>query len=156
MNEDIVLLETAKLAFDAGFDWPCYFCYSDSNNEHSIESAVDFTGELYFGLSEMENDALNTDLQSYLAPTQDALRKWLMEVHNIYVLPYVLSHAVITAIKSRPSVMDGYKKRYQCNIYRGDIDQGDWTYTNMVGADSYQEVLELGLQDALNLIKDGN
>ena len=66
MKDELVTIETAKLAKEKGFNWgeKCYFdinpnsqamCYSETNPSH------------------------------FLMPTQSLLQKWLREVHNIHI-----------------------------------------------------------------------
>jgi len=73
------------------------------------------------------------------APTQGLLQKWLREIHKIDVLPILRSSG-----------------KYSYDIYHYDTPNqiGERTrYTCMNSFSNYEECLELGLQEALKLIK---
>lgn len=76
------------------------------------------------------------------APTQSLLQKWLREIHNIYVESHYF-HGY-----------DEDRFYYEIKIksnenYLGNQDSDDNIYT-------YEQALELGLQEGLNLIKKKN
>jgi hypothetical protein len=73
----------------------------------------------------------------YSAPTQSLLQKWLREVHDIQVNP---NHT--------------YTKSNICLGYNLSIESGKYNYLGKyIYGDSYEDVLEAGLQEALKLIK---
>lgn len=77
MKDQLISLETAKLAKEKGFDIEVNNHYSDFN-QIDIEHLMD--------------DCKNSELEpfEYSAPTQSLLQKWLREEHNLhpYVTPY--------------------------------------------------------------------
>ena len=78
-----------------------------------------------------ENALVYEEFQDVMsAPTQSLLQKWLREVHNIdvNVLPY-----------------NKTKKEYEVYV--------DLAVTTWSGYKTYEEALEVGLQEALKLIK---
>lgn len=138
MKEQIVSLKTAELAKEKGFNESCINCYGfnkqleDPNNLwfYSCEGGMQID-DWYFNH--------NTDSRCrYSAPSQSLLQRWLREEHNIIVmiLPYKdFAADVNDSIMYMPiiySVKD-YKK-----------------------FKTYEEALEEGLYQALNLIeRDG-
>lgn len=70
-------------------------------------------------------------------PTQSDLQKWLREVHDIHVNP---NHSYTISLISLG--------------YNLSVDSGKYKYSGkFIYGDSYEEVLELGLQDGLKQIK---
>ena len=128
MEEQLISFETAKLAKEKGFD----FIY-----------------------------IIDNELTKHSLITQSLLAKWLREVHNIIVdvsLDFLNSHTK-ESIKYSPTfyTYSNNKKRF-------------WIYTDYINSDectkkmqeempifqnysTYEEALEIGLQEALKLIK---
>lgn len=77
------------------------------------------------------NDRTDNSLAQYSAPTQSLLQKWLREVHEIII--YVI-----------PSYIEDESLVYKCNGFDNYIQ---------VQRQTYEEALEIGLQEALKLIK---
>jgi hypothetical protein len=72
----------------------------------------------------------------YHAPTQSLLQKWLREVHNIHI-----------------DINTMYLSKGKCwDCYIGEIS-GESSIWNKEVKGSYEEALEVGLQEALKLIK---
>jgi hypothetical protein len=129
MEEQLISLDTAKLAKEKGFDEP-------SRKGYMLNGETDS-----FCFNETrKNSTLNKDKYERndfvcVAPTQSLLQKWLREVHNIDILV---------------DSVGGVKGYYYCIQ---DIKTGDklieWNYDYSI----YEEALEKGLQEALKLIK---
>jgi len=106
MKEQLVTFETAKLAKEKGFDISTHSYYFEDNKfkENSIKGTNGYYGDEYeFNLSEFNenwNDKWLTKkdgdrcfgcskqqgyLETFSAPTQSLLQKWLREVHKINV-----------------------------------------------------------------------
>ena len=145
IQENIVSFETAKLAKEKGFFIKTR-CYYNSDNplsanielkEHSTFSSIPY-GEEY---TEKHGD---TKFLSYQietinnAPTQALLQKWLRDAHHIYV----------TALPSYTDNSDNKKHFFEVSVKGRTMqffDKHDYTKT-------YEESLEIGLQEALKLI----
>lgn len=122
MQEELITFETAKLAKEKGFVNYTPIKYDLQGEDESCD-----TNEFYH---------LVLKANHYAKPTQSLLQKWLREVHNIYVEPFVLT--------------DTKDLSFTCSIAKGtkliDANQID-------EYDTYEEALEVGLQEALKLIK---
>ena len=133
MKEQIITFETAVLAKEKGFYWKVDNYYNIPNEKlHAFKlfKTKQFKLECAKGdyvPIDWNNSKFNNICLS--APTQSLLQKWLREVHDIHVV-------IVGSPKYSPCVMlDG------TNYWRQDDEL------------SYEEALEMGLQQALNLIK---
>lgn len=131
-NESLVKLETAFLAQEKGFNWNTVFGL-DSFNRIRAKLAHNTEGSF---ISWDKHD------HNLRLPTQAVLQKWLREKHNLYV-------------ESNPNASGyGWFIDKTCGTYikssefEGPNDGGRW--------DKYEEALEIGLQEALKLVKNGN
>jgi len=147
MKEQVISFDTAKLAKEKGFDEPCLDAYNLRGNLYSngwCEYINDNDCELPFtSLALREKDVL--------APTQSLLQKWLREKHNIglwisigIMYPKLVFEAEISYIENGSGKFKEITPKLP-EYY--DIDYSD-TYSL-----SYEEALEIGLQEALKLIK---
>lgn len=135
MEEKIVEFRTAELASEKGFNTPCRNAYNIKSKE--IENALNFTGEEFFTELEIEASNDNED-SSILAPDQSLLQKWLREVYGIHVEPKV------------DVIIDHSKYAYWLKVTKGAVSSGklpSYVYN------TYEEALEAGLVEALNLIE---
>lgn len=82
MKEQLIELETARLAKEKGFDWECLLCYTGT------------TQEIWRNDYSPKNWNKNTHHIS--APTQSLLQKWLREEKGIFVYctPYTFDYSV--------------------------------------------------------------
>ena len=136
MKEQLISFETAKLAKERGFNIPIqyvvnnvYQVYNINNNTISIHSnAV---------------DNWNNFDSVYSAPTQSLLQKWLREVHNLHLY-----------IDTTPSFeqMESHKSKYKVSV-KVPFKPFRWTTGHYYLGNTYEEVLEKGLQEALKLIE---
>ncbi len=129
MTEQLVKFETARLAKEQGFDWGCQDCFNSHGNTYSngwCEILDDwFEGQDFFN-SKIEKK--QTSHKYYTLPTQSLLQKWLREEHDIKIIPPV-----------------HYSRfGYSCNI----IYNEDTKFF-----ETYEEALEIELQEALRKIK---
>jgi hypothetical protein len=117
-------LETAKLAKEKGYDESCSSVFVDGNPKE-------------LGGVQRKNSTYQNQITR---PTQSDLQKWLREVHNIYVnSDYYHGY---------PEVRFYYDvKILSDDNYNGNQDSDDNIYT-------YEQAMELGLQEALKLIED--
>lgn len=141
MKEQLISFETAKLAKEKGF-------YINTNGNFSREKSAIWLNPTYYELSKyyFENDEL---LISKV--TQSLLQKWLREVHEIHVCIIVwrdmdhVDNYIVSIIK--PAYI---KPLYDIDLDGLDImDESKDLYFKH----SYEEALEVGLQEALKLIK---
>ena len=128
MQEQRISFETAKLAKEKGFilNYPTA-CYTDDGQLWVSENLLSerITGK-------------PKPLLIFNAPTQSLLQKWLREKHNILVEPSWEGTHEIYSINYRIIILGNtiYKD------FRGCFD-----------GQSYEQALEVGLQEALKLIK---
>lgn len=130
MKEQLINFETAKLAKEKGFDVPTRDFYADESWE---DEKVYNCGTV--GYPEFTNDMESDHGFGNITPTstQSLLQKWLREVHNIDVE----SRGVRYTGDSKTSYYQPYMN--------GSI-------LAMVRYNSYEEALEIALQEALKLI----
>ncbi len=138
MKENIVSFQVAKLAKEKGFEIETLYFYTKPNSKMF---GLDEQGRSYSikniskKLYKCGEDAALSIKNVYLAPTQALLQKWLREVHNIHIdIPYmdeVLKYGYkITTILNNTESEEVFK------------------------FNTYEEALEIGLFEALNLIKN--
>lgn len=131
MKEQIINFETAKLAKEKGFtgfyDTTEYIqMYDNGYSEDSFTKLVEKQGQ----------DEIDVDY-FLLAPTQSLLQKWLRDIHNIYVS--VASNSLDIHFPMNQILEDGGSQMAGpkfLKIYK-----------------TYEEALEVGLYEALKLIK---
>ena len=128
MEDKLIEYSTAKLAKEKGFNEECYFTYAKMSKEYCI-----FKSEYSVTNSEI-------DKYVYSAPTQSLLQRWLREIHNIHIItkPYIESLG--------KKEITGY---YIPTICTSSLDEYTEFYDNY---STYEEALEMGLQEALKLI----
>ena len=147
--EDIrITFETAKLAKKKGFDIKGQNVFDLKNNNKIINfkdlaiqefiDDVETAGYLDKAFNYLKEDINRTDDNSdkdyyLLAPTQSLLQKWLREVHNLH-------------ISVNPKILPSNEIKYY--LFKGKIKKDFKDLFN-----TYEEALEVGLQEALKLIK---
>lgn len=126
MQEQLISLETAKLAKQKNIIFKNIFRFNYS---------------CYLLNGELKNDdnfPEEQKLQSHI-PTQSLLQKWLRDVHNIYVV-CIPSYLDDNLVKERFFFEISFeRKTTQLGHKHGYYD-------------TYEEALEIGLVEALNLI----
>lgn len=125
MKEQLINFETAQIAKSKGFNIETMDYY----NKFKV---------LNNGSPRPSNLPLNWNASSYedtSAPTQSLLQKWLRETHNIHIGVWY-------------SKADG---KYNSHSYHATEGERE-SEVSYLG--TYEEALERGLQDALNLIED--
>ena len=135
MKEQLISFETAKLAKEKGYDNKLLTYYKNDleKGDYLFEKLITNQTEC---ISNFQSK-YEYDKNISVAPSQSLLQQWLREVHEIEVNP---NHSFTKGgIKLQYNVfIESFKYKYL----------GDYIY-----ADNYEEVLELGLQEALKLIK---
>lgn len=117
MKEELISFETAKLANSKGFK----FDYNLVNTLYYRRSDKILIDKSYHSPDD------------YAAPTQSLLQKWLREVHNIHVTPYISDISVD---------IYGCSIKWHDNAYKEQFVKGN----------IYEKALEVGLKEALKLI----
>ena len=167
MKEQLISFETAKLAKEKDFNilQHSYYFEDGEFKENSLKGTNGYYGEEYeFNLSEFNenwNDKWLTKktgdrcfgcskqkgyLETFSAPTQSLLQRWLREVHNIYVESYHDLTKKKTKIQFYTSwgFLQQKDKNGNQNVNGWYDEYNDW--------ETYEEALEVGLQEALKLI----
>ena len=134
MEDTRITFETAKLAKEKGFPQEPnrlkipYYNYKG-----------EFKGDVKDWLRKYLRNEDTSDVESVSAPTQSLLAKWLREEHNIHI--WVIPYTKKGRFDINPlSVPHGYR----CNIY---------PFAKSMVYDTYEEALEIGLQEGLKLIQ---
>jgi hypothetical protein len=132
MEEVLVIFETAKLAKEKGFNAGC-------DGRWYIEPGSDWKYSKQ-GLFKCDNTG-----DSIARPTQSLLQKWLREVYGLYVEVMVSNRHIPTK-----------GLIYSFIILKPDLTENrnviNHVTTSKEPFDSYEEALEVGLQEALKLV----
>ena len=142
MKDQLVSLETARLAKEKGFDARCFATYKHFPDYSKcklydprgsrLEAHVDFRERNW------NNGRFNTS-----APTQSLLQKWLREVYRIYVEVNFISDICIYF------VINQLNEDLECIL---EVDSSDSETVN-AKYDNWEKALEDGLIYALKLIE---
>ena len=130
MQEQLISFETAKLAKEKGL---CE--YFENINGTKYVTAFYSEDGVNFEETEFRQEDCTID-DRYFRPTQSLLQKWLREKHIIDVIPSI------------SYFKNGIKGQYVSVIIKPHFES-EYYY-----ADTYEEALEKGLQEALKLIKN--
>jgi hypothetical protein len=150
MEEQLINFDTAKLAKEKGYFNGIYKSYTqyhinydyddDPNHPESYKkNEIRFNGSFFHINNFEKNDYSNEYYTIYEAPTQSLLQKWLREKHGIHIL-------VEPSCEKVP--------KYLLKLY-DDNNLDECKFVADYGClwyDSYEEALEIGLQEALKLI----
>lgn len=136
MEEQLISLETAKLAKEKGFDWECNCVFFEDGIDDDLLYYEASAGKTQNSL--LEEHYFSCDDKPFCtAPTQSLLQKWLREVHKIDVY----------------STWGTYLEKTVWYFYNSKISIGA-TFSSKKHWNTYEEALEAGLFEALNLIKN--
>ena len=141
MQEQLITFETAKLAKEKGFI-ECvinYYHIHEGLTEPVLIDEINILLKNYKRPYEVRKNCntVSTEfgyIENFSAPTQSLLQKWLREVHNIYV--------EISFNQKYENTRFGYIVRTQSTCFH----TRDFSYK------TYEEALEIGLQEGLKLI----
>lgn len=171
MKEVLISFETAKLTKEKGFNEECLCYYFEDGEfrEHKIEDTYGYYGEEYTveyeELLRNWNDNFLTKkdgnrcfgcaklrgyLETYSAPTQVLLAKWLREVHNLFIkIDFFTDNEVdkLTYDYCISNLSHPFKENEINEDYVID-------YSMTRNFKTYEQALEEGLFEALKLIKD--
>jgi hypothetical protein len=132
MEDTIISFETAKLAKEKGFNIPVRYGVFGIKMKLTENHGWTYNRKL-----ELRN--WNTsNANSYSIPTQALLQKWLREVHKIIIIPLPI---------------DSYDSWYY-KIFLPDVISPFFEIPIYLDNEfkTYEEALEVGLQEALKLI----
>lgn len=124
MTEELITLETAKLLKEKGFNEYCKDIIREDNGR-MMQSVFRTNKDLPKG--------------AYSRPTQSIAAKWIRETKNLHIS--IIRNACgygydICKADNGTHITDG--------IFKGSNDGGQW--------DTYEEALEVGIQEALKLV----
>jgi hypothetical protein len=137
MEEKLIKKETAKLAREVGFDIECRDFYS--NIEEGVVSVYDWIGDSFEIHREMCKEFVE-----YECPTQSLLQKWLRDTHNIHIY---IKKGYFESDKDS----FWYVNVMKIGIDTSDDGQVSSSIQELEG--TFEEVLEVGLLEALKIIK---
>lgn len=137
----IIKLETALLAKEKNFEVPCRMVFREKTKSKEPD-------DIAFEVPYWEDDIINSEIDfeflvdnNYIcsAPTQEVLTKWFREIHkiDIFVRPFIN--------------IETHEKHYKCFVFW--FDGKFYQDRTFFSGDIYEEVLELGLKEALNICK---
>ena len=138
IEEQLISFDVAKLAKEKGFNINCHKCYKLDYPKYGKLESCSISYDEDFGWIEY-NHHRGTDVKIYpesfiFVPTQSFLQKWLREVHDIDVI----------ALSVR---FTGYLEiGYYTYAVKGIQPMKNYRF------DTYEQALEQGLIEALNLI----
>lgn len=139
VTEDYVSFEVAKLLKEKGFDAKCS-CYYFLNDEVRFEESLTHW------------DWNHGYICRYSAPTLQLVMKWLREVRNLVIEPYVTACGYLYTISRLPFGSTCYDNG---SAYNGDDeDSGQWTTWEKACEDGIKYCLENLIQIMSNPYKD--
>jgi len=135
-HEYYVSLEVAKLLKEVGFDWKCKFYFSELINDPTKEAGIfdAATNKVYGRFDSTIPDIANPTNDDILRPTLDVAQRWLREVKGIEV------NALCVYICN--------DKKYSYVVFKGRYNR------ELIeeGFDTYEDALEAGIKNALEII----
>ena len=133
MKEQLISLETAKLAKEKGFKIPTKVMYKGNEKSygHNNEWGIDE--------KRLDGEFPYTNQQWYSIPAQSVLQKWLREKHDIH-------------FEIKPIFEVNEIRPYHISISK-NLSGKNFNYKIIGTRETYEEALEIGLQEALKLIK---
>lgn len=147
MQDEKVTFETAKLAREKGFDLPVSSSFIETikNNNKIVQTYLDKLKNYNKHNGELKNPIGYRNEEHVLIvsrPTQTSLKRWLREVHNIYV----------DVFNNHSNKMDFEGNFYPIFDYDLILSLDNklkpkWLFR------TYEEALEFGLQEGLKLIE---
>ncbi len=143
MEEQLVSLETAKLAKEKGFTIYTQKVYVETL-EHTLEMGRGGDRAFPYQATRVLTSGKfdEWDVVHCKAPTQSLLQKWLREVHNIHL------KIEISNIGRYYYQLYHFEPKNKSNVLFF-INQD----TNQTKHNTYEEALEVGLQEACNLVE---
>ena len=143
MEDTRITFETAKLAKEKGFPQEPnrlkipYYNYKG-----------EFKGDVKDWLRKYLRKGDTSDVESVSAPTQSLLAKWLREKYDIEINITRMPPEVI-----KSSFNKGNKRIKKYNMWVWSLNGNPRIENPSLFFDNYEEAFEIGLQEALKLIK---
>ena len=133
MEDTRISFETAKLAKEKGFKIPTKVMYKGNEKSygHNNEWGIDE--------KRLDGEFPYTNQQWYSIPAQSVLQKWLREKHDIH-------------FEIKPIFEVNEIRPYHISISK-NLSGKNFNYKIIGTRETYEEALEIGLQEALKLIK---
>lgn len=128
--ETIIKKETARLAAEKGFKWPCLYFWSEDENEiYTYDISMNWN----YDTVDEHNSA------RYNAPSQARLQKWLRDIHGMH-----------------PHICWLEDWQWNVDVYKWQDENGLLTPPGSgKGHTTFEDALEYGLMEALKLINNG-
>jgi len=133
MKEELISFKTAKLAKEKGFDEWCYAWYYE---DKLVSYRPTKEGVPSNGVRRNHSNQFNDSHLHCSAPTQSLLQRWLREEHDLHIkmIPY---------------------KGKDPTFYQSEVDgMGTGCLVETINDDSYENILEVSLFQALKLINN--
>lgn len=129
MEEKVINFDTAKAAKEKGFDWDCRFYFSNKEERDSFteKASPGNYNSSYWSKQDFDDE------EWISRPAQALLQKWLREVHNIHINIDCWKKATFHLLHDKDSKGSFYPK-----------NPSQWN--------TYEEALEIALQESLKLI----
>lgn len=130
-HEDFVSFKQAKLLKGLGFDWECTHYYQDGYSRECQKNIIKATCACNF----------NEDFKTMIsAPTLAQAQKWLREVKRLDISINHVYHRLTTGNKVMYGLRIGNQSTFKTEFY--------------MNYDAYEEALLVGINKALELIKN--
>ena len=136
MQEQLITFETAKLAKEKGFDIRCTHGYDTFEEGHIRNGELRNLYDNYHGDYSGWKNSESSQSSYVTAPRQSLLQKWIREIHKIDVFCDCIGSG-----------------KYYSVIYDNSIKEGNDKVFEQEKETSYEEALEIGLREALELIE---
>lgn len=136
--DQIVTLETARLAEEIGFDGKVLHFYNHGENE-LIPITILISPPTPISVEHLETSRATLPVDHVPAPTQTALSKWLREKHDIYTEIYPTRYGFMWKL-------DSITDEFILGCKEGPSENDRW--------DIYEECLEDALKEACKIVKE--
>jgi hypothetical protein len=149
MKEERISLVTAKILKEKNFTEEVYGSYTEYIKSHKSDNPsfnyrkgeIEISGDYFTNNGHC--DFSNKNYIMYAAPTQSFLQRWLREEHGIVIGIHLQLHTDETK-----TIRLEKEKYYSWIVNLRDRE----AYNSFEDCDSYEEAVEIGLLEALNII----
>jgi len=155
MNEELISFETAKLAKEKGFDIKCAYWYGCDNPSGDTKPNTLMCTP--YRITELDGSRYTQEYTMvYSAPTQSLLQKWLREEYNlnVQITEYYRWTYTVSKLYNKNSINEEITEEETDTFY------SDHRCGNIIVLPygkkykTYEEALEVGLLEALKLIRN--